>query len=45
MAVYQAADSFRLLTGIEPDAGRMLRHFDELTAPPTAEGALSHARD
>ncbi|GAA2309088.1 shikimate dehydrogenase [Glycomyces scopariae] len=30
MAVYQAVDSFRLFTGTEPDADRMLRHFDEL---------------
>ncbi|PXY29727.1 shikimate dehydrogenase [Prauserella flavalba] len=31
MAVFQAADAFRLFTGHEPDAGRMLRHFDALT--------------
>ncbi|MEV0701711.1 shikimate dehydrogenase [Saccharopolyspora sp. NPDC050389] len=30
MAVFQAVDSFRLFTGVEPDAGRMLRHFAEL---------------
>lgn len=30
MAVFQAVDSFRLFTGVEPDAGRMLRHFTEL---------------
>lgn len=30
MAVFQAVDAFRLFTGIEPDAGRMLRHFGEL---------------
>lgn len=30
MAVYQAVDSMRLFTGVEPDADRMLRHFDEL---------------
>ncbi|MCI2421717.1 shikimate dehydrogenase [Saccharopolyspora sp. K220] len=30
MAVFQAADSFRLFTGVEPDAERMLRHFAEL---------------
>jgi shikimate dehydrogenase len=30
MAVFQAAGAFRLFTGIEPDAGRMLRHFAEL---------------
>ncbi|MDQ8729276.1 shikimate dehydrogenase [Bradyrhizobium sp. LHD-71] len=27
MAVFQAADAFRLFTGLEPDTGRMLRHF------------------
>lgn len=30
MAVFQAADSFRLFTGIEPDADRMLQHFATL---------------
>ncbi|MFC7339999.1 shikimate dehydrogenase [Saccharopolyspora griseoalba] len=30
MAVFQAVDSFRLFTGVEPDAERMLRHFAEL---------------
>ncbi|MET0234092.1 MAG: shikimate dehydrogenase [Kibdelosporangium sp.] len=30
MAVFQAADSFRLFTGREPDADRMLRHFGTL---------------
>src|SRR6202011_1010218 len=27
MAVFQAAEAFRLFTGIEPDAQRMLQHF------------------
>lgn len=27
MAVFQAVGAFRLFTGIEPDAGRMIRHF------------------
>jgi shikimate dehydrogenase len=27
MAVYQAADAFRLFTGLEPDSERMLKHF------------------
>jgi shikimate dehydrogenase len=27
MAVFQAADAFRLFTGLEPDCERMLRHF------------------
>ena len=31
MAVFQAVGAFRLFTGIEPDAGRMQRHFAELT--------------
>jgi shikimate dehydrogenase len=31
MAVFQAVDSFRLFTGVEPDAERMLRHFAELS--------------
>jgi shikimate dehydrogenase len=30
MAVFQAVGAFRLFTGIEPDAGRMQRHFAEL---------------
>ncbi|MDA3630717.1 shikimate dehydrogenase [Saccharopolyspora oryzae] len=30
MAVFQAVDSFRLFTGVEPDADRMLNHFTEL---------------
>jgi shikimate dehydrogenase len=30
MAVYQAADAFRLFTDRTPDADRMLRHFDTL---------------
>lgn len=32
MAVFQAVDAFRWFTGVEPDAERMLRHFDELVA-------------
>lgn len=31
MAVAQAADAFRLITGIQPDVDRMLAHFRELT--------------
>ncbi|MHA6799848.1 shikimate dehydrogenase [Bounagaea algeriensis] len=30
MAVFQAVDAFRLFTGVEPDAERMVRHFAEL---------------
>jgi shikimate dehydrogenase len=32
MVVFQAAAAFELFTGVQPDAGRMLRHFAELTA-------------
>ncbi len=32
MAVFQAVGAFRLFTGREPDASRMMRHFDSLTA-------------
>jgi shikimate dehydrogenase len=30
MAVFQAVGAFRLFTGREPDAARMLRHFGAL---------------
>lgn len=30
MAVFQAVGAFRLFTGLEPDAERMLRHFSEM---------------
>ena len=32
MAVHQAVDAFRLITGLEPDADRMLAHLRELAA-------------
>ena len=32
MAVYQAVDAFRLITGVDPDADRMLAHLSELAA-------------
>jgi shikimate dehydrogenase len=32
MAVFQAADAFRLFTGMEPDVERMIRHFDSMQA-------------
>jgi shikimate dehydrogenase len=34
MAVFQAVDAFRLFTGVEPDAERMLAHFTELVTAP-----------
>jgi shikimate dehydrogenase len=30
MAVFQAVGAFRLFTGVEPDAGRMLQHFKSM---------------
>jgi shikimate dehydrogenase len=30
MAVFQAADAFRLFSGIEPDPERMIRHFESM---------------
>ncbi|SDN02495.1 shikimate dehydrogenase [Geodermatophilus siccatus] len=32
MAVFQAVDAFRLFTGVEPDAERMLAHFTSLVS-------------
>jgi shikimate dehydrogenase len=34
MAVFQAVDAFRLFTGLEPDAERMLAHFTTLIDTP-----------
>lgn len=42
MAVFQAAEAFRLFTGVEPDSDRMLRHFDAL-ARNSPEGQV-HVR-
>ncbi|GAB3886320.1 shikimate dehydrogenase [Kibdelosporangium lantanae] len=36
MAVFQAADSFRLFTGRDPDPDRMLRHFTTLVTEGSA---------
>jgi shikimate dehydrogenase len=44
MAVFQAADSFALFTGHEPDRDRMLRHFAEL-AGPRKRGLASSLRE
>jgi shikimate dehydrogenase len=38
MAVFQAAESFELFTGVEPDRERMLRHFAELADQPVRAG-------
>jgi shikimate dehydrogenase len=37
MAVFQAVDAFRLFTGVEPDADRMLAHFTTLVASPESD--------
>jgi shikimate dehydrogenase len=34
MVVFQAAASFALFTGLEPDRERMLRHFGRLVEEP-----------
>jgi shikimate dehydrogenase len=44
MAVFQAALSFALFTGIEPDVGRMLRDFATLTETAPAVGAGEERR-
>lgn len=36
MAVFQAVDAFRLITGLEPDADAMLAHFAELVDAESA---------
>jgi shikimate dehydrogenase len=33
MAVFQAVGAFRLFTGREPDAERMIMHFNSMQAP------------
>jgi shikimate dehydrogenase len=40
MAVYQAVDAFRLFTGVEPDADRMLAHFTELVSAPGTDARV-----
>jgi shikimate dehydrogenase len=37
MAVFQAVDAFRVFTGIEPDAERMLRHFATLVGAESSD--------
>jgi shikimate dehydrogenase len=39
MAVFQAADAFRLFTGADPDTGRMRRHFDYLAGTKERQAA------
>jgi shikimate dehydrogenase len=36
MAVHQAVDALRLITGLEPDADRMSAHLRDLVAPDAA---------
>jgi shikimate dehydrogenase len=40
MAVFQAVDAFRLFTGIEPDAERMLGHFATLVGTPGTDARV-----
>ncbi|MEV6050860.1 shikimate dehydrogenase [Streptomyces sp. NPDC052107] len=40
MAVFQAADAFRLFTGREPDSGRMLADFEELVGVERSGSAV-----
>ncbi|MEV6946525.1 shikimate dehydrogenase [Streptomyces sp. NPDC051172] len=40
MAVFQAADAFRLFTGREPDSGRMLADFSEIAVESSVGGAV-----
>jgi shikimate dehydrogenase len=40
MAVFQAVDAFRLFTGIEPDADRMLAHFGTLVGAPGTDARV-----
>jgi shikimate dehydrogenase len=37
MAVFQAVDAFKLFTGVEPDADRMLAHFTALVTEPRTD--------
>jgi shikimate dehydrogenase len=37
MAVYQAADAIRLITGVQPNAERMMQHFGQLVADEQAD--------
>jgi shikimate dehydrogenase len=41
MAVFQAVDAFRLFTGLEPDADRMLAHFTTLVDGPSNDVRVS----
>jgi shikimate dehydrogenase len=38
MAVHQAAEAFRLFTGLDADAGRMRRHLAELVRGENGTG-------
>jgi shikimate dehydrogenase len=42
MAVFQAAEAFRLFTGIVPDAARMLRHFESMIASEPVKTSTNH---
>jgi shikimate dehydrogenase len=40
MAVFQAVDAFKLFTGVEPDADRMLAHFTALVGEPGVDARV-----
>ena len=40
MAVFQAVEAFRLFTGVEPDAERMLAHFAALVTEPEVDARV-----
>jgi shikimate dehydrogenase len=47
MAVFQAVEAFRLFTGIQPNAERMLRHFTSMSSegPVNQEASLSRPEE
>ena len=44
MAVHQAAEAFRLFTGVDPDPARMLRHLAELVRAESTGGVRARWR-
>ena len=40
MAVFQAVDAFKLFTGVDPDAERMLAHFTALVTEPEVDARV-----
>ncbi|HLH68075.1 MAG TPA: shikimate dehydrogenase [Candidatus Dormibacteraeota bacterium] len=42
MALFQAAESFRIFTGLQPDIARMTRHLEQLTTIGEVEPTCGH---